>query len=147
MKTPDQWLNPPGPNGVKWVADIQIDAREGMVSAAESPDAGKSLLDRLQRAESLVVEWERLATERDQHIGKLKDRLQAAERDNGLLKEQIRVADVAYQSLHERHQAVEKSHTALRLASEELIACVRHGDQEDIGEAMAKVEAILQPKE
>lgn len=72
-------------------------------------------------------------------------RLQTVERDNALLKEQIRVADVAYQSLHERHQSVEKSHTALRLASEELIASVRHGDQEDIGEAMAKVEAILQP--
>lgn len=51
----------------------------------------------------------------------------------------------AGKSLLDRLQAVEKEHTALRLAAEELVTYVRHGDQEDIGEAMGKIEALLQP--
>ena len=61
VKTPEQWLNPPGPNGVKWVADIQTDAREGMVpfdmpklkpaTAQLVLDFAKALADKLAAAE------------------------------------------------------------------------------------------------
>lgn len=74
------------------------------------------------------------------------DRITKVEAEKANLISKLGSETMRVAKLEHQLQAVEKEHTALRLAAEELVTYVRHGDQEDIGEAMGKIESILQPK-